>query len=75
MQPESEVIADLLGGPRHRFADPLAVEVPTSGAGVYTVWMRTASSSTSVWLGGTQTARDSPAGCEATPAVGEGGSD
>jgi hypothetical protein len=38
VQPEPEVIAALLSGPAHRFADPSATEVPTSGAGIYTVW-------------------------------------
>jgi hypothetical protein len=36
-EPEPEDIAALLDGPAHRFADPIAAEVPTSGAGVYTV--------------------------------------
>jgi hypothetical protein len=38
MQPDPEVIAALIDGPPHRFAEPIAADVPTSGAGVYTVW-------------------------------------
>ena len=34
----SDVIKALLDGPTHRFADALAAEIPTSGAGIYTIW-------------------------------------
>jgi hypothetical protein len=37
-EPEAEVITALLDGPARRFADPIATDVPTSGAGIYTVW-------------------------------------
>src|SRR4051794_4752510 len=38
MQPDADVIAALLDGQAHRFADTLSVEIPRSGAGVYTIW-------------------------------------
>jgi hypothetical protein len=38
MRPSAEVIAALLDGPMHSFADPIAPEVPARGAGIYTVW-------------------------------------
>ena len=34
-EPEAEVITALLDIPAHRFADPVATEAPTSGAGIY----------------------------------------
>jgi hypothetical protein len=37
MQPAAEVEDVPLRGPTHRFADPIAPEVPDSGAGIYTV--------------------------------------
>jgi hypothetical protein len=38
MQPDLEVVAALVDGPMHSFAAPLAPEIPTKGAGIYTVW-------------------------------------
>lgn len=38
MQAGPEVVVALLDGPAHRFADPIAAEVPTTGAGIYTIW-------------------------------------
>jgi hypothetical protein len=38
MQPDPEIISALLDGPSGRFADPISPDVPTSGAGIYTVW-------------------------------------
>jgi hypothetical protein len=38
VSPDAAVKSALLDGPKHRFADILAEEIPTSGAGVYTVW-------------------------------------
>jgi hypothetical protein len=37
-EPDPEVVAALLEGSTHSFAAPLAPEVPTKGAGIYTVW-------------------------------------
>lgn len=38
MNPDPEIVETLLAGPAHRFADGIAAEIPTSGAGVYTIW-------------------------------------
>jgi hypothetical protein len=38
MQPDAKVVSALLDGPAHSFAEPIAAEVPTQGAGIYTIW-------------------------------------
>ncbi len=37
-EPAAEVVAALLDGPIHRFDAALGPQVPTAGAGVYTIW-------------------------------------
>lgn len=36
--PDSDVLASLLTGQSHRFSDGIHAEVPTRGAGIYTIW-------------------------------------
>ena len=38
MRPDAAVLRALLEGEAHRFADPISVSVPVSGAGAYTIW-------------------------------------
>jgi len=65
--PAREIVAALIDGAAHRFAETIAAEVPTSGAGIYTVWDEDGKLVYVGLLDATRTARGSRAGCAATP--------
>jgi hypothetical protein len=69
-EPEAEVITALLDGAAHRFADPIAADVPVSGAGIYTVWDEDGQLVYVGVAGRNRRAQASLIGFAATPAVG-----